>query len=262
MEKSNLNSEHVYEIADGKKSIDSNKSYIHICKSHKSHAVSVGAKLIILKSFKKNSDEYKNVYYLFMYAFSLLQNSINLQMFVEYFKDICIVFGSKYKTKDFDAAFSRLNQALKTRPTDQEEFEVIYISSLKAIEEAEASGIDLEKDCDEDEVKKAKETFKSNSKFYIVCLETFNEITKKVYENDEIGDNELNSLYLIKLVVYLLEKHIGYAAWWSRFTYSDIDLNANNGRLEVKIKEKKKEIEVGHQPDIYVNKSLSLIKGI
>ena len=160
-------------------------------------------------------------------------------MFVEYFKDICIVFGSKYKSKDFDAAFSRLNQALKTRPTDQEEFEVIYISSLKAIEDAEASGIDLEKDCDEDEVKKAKETFKSNSKFYTICLEIFNDITKKIYENDEIGDNELNSLYLIKLVFYLLEKHIGYAAWWSRFTYSDIDLNANNGRLEVKIKQQK-----------------------
>ena len=102
MEKSNLNSDHVYEIADGKKSIDPNKSYIHICKSHKSHAVSVGDKLIILKSFKKNSDEYKNVYYLFMYTFSLLQNSINLQMFVEYFKDICMYLVLNIKFTNFN----------------------------------------------------------------------------------------------------------------------------------------------------------------
>ena len=36
---------------------------------------------------------------------------------------------------------------------------------------------------------------------------------------------------------------------------------ANNARLETKIREKKKQIELGHQPDIYINKSLSLIKG-
>ena len=66
------------------------------------------------------------------------------------------------------------------------------------------------------------------------------QMAKKVLtQTNRIFIYELNSLYLIKLVLYLLEKHIGYAAWWSRFTYSDIDLNANNGRLEVKIKEKK-----------------------
>jgi hypothetical protein len=47
----------------------------------------------------------------------------------------------------------------------------------------------------------------------------------------------------------------------SGFTYSGIDINANNARLESKIREKKKQIELGHQPDIYINKSLSIIKG-
>jgi hypothetical protein len=117
-----------------------------------------------------------------MYAFSLLQNSSDLKMFVEYFKDIRTIFGSQFKSEDNNSAFTRIRQAIKIRPADQDEFELIYSSSLKAIEEAEVSCVDLEKDYDEDEVKKAKETFKAKSKFYLKCLEVRNDIINKIKE--------------------------------------------------------------------------------
>jgi hypothetical protein len=89
------------------------------------------------------------------------------------------------------------------------------------------------------------------------------EVFKQILIYEETSeDQEINKLHNVKLVEFLLEKHIPYAAWWSGFTYFGIDLNANNGRLESKINEKKKQIGLGHQPDIYIDKSLDLIKGI
>jgi hypothetical protein len=260
-EKSQINSDHVFGIAEGSQIIDTNKSYIHICKGHKSHAVSVGCKLIIVKKLKKNSEEYKNVYYLFMFAFTLLQNSIDLKMFVEYFKDICMVFGSRFKSKEWVDALKRIKTAINIRPSDQDEFELIYSSSEKSLNEANSKGIDLEIDYDSEEVKIAKDTFKSKSKFYLKCFDTKNIVFNKIIENCENENNEINSFFFVDLVFYLLEKHIPYAAWWSGFTYSGIDLNVNNARLESKIKEKKRQTHLGHQPDMYINKSLSLIKG-
>ena len=101
-----------------------------------------------------------------MFAFSLLQNSGTLKMFVEYFYDFCLIFGSKYANNEFKKAYKRIKQAITIRPETEEDFDIIYNSSQKAIEKANNSGIDLEIDCDPEDIRKEKDTFKAQSKFF------------------------------------------------------------------------------------------------
>ena len=251
-------SDHIYRIADGSQEIDTNKSYIHICKSHKSHAVSIGCQIILKNFFRKDEDSFKNVYFLFMLSFSLLQNSCNLKEFVEYFPDICTVFGSKFECLESKESLQRLRQAISIRPQDDLDFEVIYVKTDKVISDSLNDNIDLNLDSEPVEIRNIRETIKSASKFYKICIEKRDQIFNKIKKIDE---TPINSLCCDDLIEFLLEKHVPYAAFWSGFSYAGINLNVNNPRLERKIRERKEEVGLGQCSNMYVNRSLNLIKG-
>ncbi len=94
--------------------MNSSISYIVACASHKMKSISV-------EFNKLTSDE--NQYRFANYCFSLLINSTNLEISDEYFRCMCIVFLSPYKTKEVMKAKETLSTALNDRPETKTELD-------------------------------------------------------------------------------------------------------------------------------------------
>ena len=89
-------------------------SYMVICLSNKMKSFST--------EFNKLTTDETQYRYI-CYCFSLLINATNLELSDEYFRCICIVFLSPYKTKEVNKARETLNTTLNDRPETKSELD-------------------------------------------------------------------------------------------------------------------------------------------
>lgn len=198
------------------------------------------------------------------YCFSLLLNSTNLELCVEYFRLICIVFLTKSTNQMLIDSKHKIKTALASRPDIKDdliaksELDTSEINGFSNRNEADSS--DGESDGDDHE---PYNPFKQDS---IKFCSPFAKIFKDVYEKVsaevlfETNGGDSNCLYCPKLIELLLDNYMPYCFMWSGFVLRDTGLaRLVNGSLENYIEISKKNVTKNQLPNQYINKSFDLV---
>ena len=227
LEDINSYSMRIFQMSQDKFEIDINKSYLVSCVGHTMNRFS--------KSIKKfNLKQEKHQFLCFL--FSLMLNSTCLIQINEYFKHICVIYLSIYKTVQLKESETFIEKALLERPDYQEmgefilqiqkRFQIIQSDQTDEVEADQVSDIvveiedvDLDK-TDSDSVEfakqKTKTTIKENSPFTKNFLLIRDNVCLSIDANDLIAQN-LNYNFNRAIIEHLLDNYMPYCFIWASF---------------------------------------------